>query len=103
KADAEPVTLDLRHMPDQAVQGQCRGESAASLELLGIETGAFHQQGLPMKVEPGLEHGAFIGDTRPRWTDNLRSSPGHTTPPFIGWGYKTCTRSMPFLIGLQAA
>ena len=43
-----------------------------------------HQQGLPMKVEPGLEHRAFIGDTRPRWVGDLRSSPGHTGPPFIG-------------------
>jgi hypothetical protein len=48
------------------------------------ETGAFQQQGLPMQVEPSLEHRAFIGDTRHRWAEDLRSNPGHTEPPFIG-------------------
>src|SRR5262245_25785436 len=46
-----------------------------------------------MKVEPGLEHRALIGDTRPRGAGNLRSSPGHTGPPFIGGMSKQCTHS----------
>jgi hypothetical protein len=51
------------------------------LELLDAKPGAFHQQGLPMKVEPGLEHGVFIGDTRHHWARYIRSSPDHTGHP----------------------